>query len=56
MREAEFAAPPDPHQYVQTDGEYAGRLPAKVEIVPAALTLLVPRRFQAAEERFLKRT
>jgi diacylglycerol kinase (ATP) len=28
--------------YVQVDGEYAGRLPARVEIVDAALTLMVP--------------
>ena len=29
--------------YVQVDGEYAGRLPATIEIVPDALTLLLPR-------------
>jgi diacylglycerol kinase (ATP) len=28
--------------HVQIDGEYAGRLPARIEIVPAALTLLMP--------------
>ena len=28
--------------YVQIDGEYAGRLPAEVRIVPDALTLLLP--------------
>jgi len=28
--------------HVQVDGEYAGRLPAHFEIVPAALTLLIP--------------
>jgi diacylglycerol kinase family enzyme len=28
--------------YVQIDGEYAGRLPAEVKIVPDALTLLLP--------------
>ncbi|HJZ96084.1 MAG TPA: diacylglycerol kinase family protein [Candidatus Solibacter sp.] len=28
--------------YVQIDGEYAGRLPAEVNIVPDALTLLLP--------------
>ncbi len=28
--------------HIQADGEYAGRLPATVEIVPDALTLLVP--------------
>ena len=29
--------------YIQVDGEIAGRLPASVEIVPDALTVLVPR-------------
>ena len=28
--------------YVQIDGEYSGQLPAKIRIVPNALTLLVP--------------
>jgi len=28
--------------YVQIDGEYAGRLPAEVNIVPDALTVLLP--------------
>lgn len=28
--------------YIQVDGEYAGRLPAEIRIVPDALTLLVP--------------
>ncbi len=31
--------------YVQVDGEYAGRLPARVEIVPDALTVLAPPAF-----------
>jgi len=34
--------------YVQVDGEYAGRLPARVEIVPDALTILAPPAFMAA--------
>jgi diacylglycerol kinase (ATP) len=29
--------------YIQVDGEYAGHIPASVEIVPDALTLLVPK-------------
>lgn len=33
--------------YVQVDGEAAGTVPASVEIVPNALTLLVPRGFRA---------
>ena len=28
--------------HVQIDGEYAGRIPAKIEIVPDALTMLIP--------------
>jgi diacylglycerol kinase family enzyme len=39
---ASFSASPDHRVYVQVDGEYAGRLPASVEIVPQALTLLAP--------------
>jgi diacylglycerol kinase family enzyme len=37
-----FSGPVDGRVYVQVDGEYAGRLPATVEMEPAALTLLVP--------------
>jgi diacylglycerol kinase family enzyme len=37
-----FSGPADERVYVQVDGEYAGRLPASVELEPAALTLLVP--------------
>jgi diacylglycerol kinase family enzyme len=43
--EAEFRGPTDGRVYVQVDGEYAGRLPARVEVVPGALTLLVPPGF-----------
>jgi diacylglycerol kinase family enzyme len=32
--------------YVQIDGEFAGRLPAEVRIVPDALTLLVPEEYR----------
>lgn len=35
-----------PGVYVQIDGEYAGRLPAKLSIVPRSLTLLVPPAFR----------
>jgi diacylglycerol kinase family enzyme len=35
----------DPSIYVQIDGEFAGRLPAALSIVPRALTLLVPESF-----------
>jgi diacylglycerol kinase (ATP) len=36
----------DPGIYVQVDGEYAGRLPVRLSIVPDALTLLVPEEFR----------
>jgi diacylglycerol kinase family enzyme len=35
--------------YIQVDGEQAGTLPAQVEIVPGALTLLVPPEFLEKE-------
>lgn len=36
---------------VQVDGEYAGDLPATIEIAAGAITLLAPRRFLAAQAR-----
>ncbi len=45
----EFSRAADNRVYVQIDGEYAGGLPAGLEIVPRALTLLVPQKFR---ERF----
>lgn len=36
-----------PGIYIQIDGEYAGRLPARLEIVPKSLTLLVPATLRA---------
>ncbi len=41
----EFLRPPGPEIHVQVDGEYAGRLPASVEIVRDALTILAPPSF-----------
>lgn len=40
--------PEDKRVYVQVDGESAGHLPARIEIVPAALTLLVPPEYRKA--------
>jgi diacylglycerol kinase family enzyme len=37
----------NPGIYVQVDGEFAGRLPATLTIVPRALTLLVPPEFRS---------
>jgi diacylglycerol kinase family enzyme len=44
-RQASFSAPAHGKAHLQVDGEYAGFTPARVEIVPNALTLLVPRQF-----------
>jgi len=41
-----FAGGPEPI-HVQVDGEYVGSVPARVEIAPNALTLLVPPSFRA---------
>ena len=40
-----ISAAADPRVHIQVDGEYAGRLPASIEIVPDALTLLIPRAY-----------
>ncbi len=42
----EFRSTGDAQIYVQVDGELAGGLPASVEIVPDALTLLMPPHFR----------
>jgi diacylglycerol kinase (ATP) len=36
----------NPGIYVQIDGEHAGRLPARLKMVPDSLTLLVPEKFR----------
>ena len=36
--------------YIQIDGEFAGQLPARIEIVPAALTLLIPPGYGGRKE------
>jgi diacylglycerol kinase (ATP) len=38
-------APEDQHVYVQIDGEFAGRLPAEIRLVPDALTVLLDREY-----------
>lgn len=43
----ELESPTDTGIYVQIDGEFAGRLPARLSIVPRSLTLLVPPSFVA---------
>ena len=39
--------PEDRHVYVQIDGEFAGRLPVEIRIVPDALTLMMPPKYSA---------
>ena len=48
---AEFADAGDPRVYVQVDGEYAGRLPARVTVRPDALTLLLPPAYRKKGRR-----
>ena len=47
-RTQRFQLPPAPDRriYIQVDGEFAGHLPATIEIVPNALTLLMPADFR----------
>lgn len=42
--------PPNNGIYIQVDGELAGQLPSSMEIVPDALTLLVPPAYVAREQ------
>jgi diacylglycerol kinase (ATP) len=42
--------PPNRAVYVQMDGELAGQLPSSMEIIPDALTLLVPPAYLAKEQ------
>jgi diacylglycerol kinase (ATP) len=45
-REVRFGPASSERVYMQIDGEYAGRLPGKVEVVPDALTLLTPASYR----------
>lgn len=45
-RDLHFEMADDAGVCIQVDGEYAGRLPARISIVPQALTLLVPPAFR----------
>lgn len=42
--------PPGETVYIQVDGELSGKLPARVDLLPNALTLLVPPEFLAKEQ------
>jgi diacylglycerol kinase (ATP) len=46
-RQATLEAAENPNVYVQIDGEFAGRLPAKINIVPDAITLMVPPQYDS---------
>ena len=46
-RQAVFSPPAGARIHLQVDGEYTGVAPASIEIVPNALTLLVPADFRA---------
>ena len=43
----EISAPAEGDVHIEVDGEYAGRLPAVVETVPEALTLMLPPEYLA---------
>jgi YegS/Rv2252/BmrU family lipid kinase len=47
-REIEMSHASDDRIYVQVDGEYAGQLPARVELVPDAIDLLMPPQYLAS--------
>ena len=54
-RRVDFSAPTDSRVHLQIDGECIGRLPASIEIVPDALTLLTPAAYvQRANDRAWK--
>jgi diacylglycerol kinase (ATP) len=44
-------APSESSIYIQVDGEYAGRLPARISIVPGGITLLMPPDFRMKHTR-----
>ena len=46
--DVELAGSSDPRVYIQIDGEHVGRAPARISVIPDALTLLVPPDFQRA--------
>lgn len=45
------SGPDDERVYVQIDGEYAGKLPAEISIVPDAITLMIPPQYVGTEAR-----
>jgi diacylglycerol kinase (ATP) len=49
--EVEMTHAADDRVFVQVDGEFAGHLPARVEMVPSSLSLLVPPQYTSARPR-----
>ena len=49
--EVEMSHAPDDRVFVQVDGEFAGHLPARVEVVPDSLSLLVPPQYVQSRPR-----
>ncbi|MBM3812219.1 MAG: diacylglycerol kinase family lipid kinase [Acidimicrobiia bacterium] len=49
-----FDAPPEARIGVQVDGDFGGYLPAQAELVPDAVTLLLPSTFLKAESALVK--
>jgi diacylglycerol kinase family enzyme len=53
-RSLQFEPPAGQNVFVQVDGELAGNLPASIELLPDALTLLVPPEYLAREQAHVK--
>jgi diacylglycerol kinase family enzyme len=51
-REVSCGAQGGPQVFVQIDGELVGALPVTTEIIPDALTLLVPEAFLVREQSY----
>jgi diacylglycerol kinase (ATP) len=49
--EVEMSHAGDDRVYLQVDGEFAGHLPARVELVPSSLSLLVPPHYASSHPR-----
>ncbi len=50
LRASKVVCPSGDGIFVQVDGELAGQLPVEAEIIPDAVTLLMPPRFVAIEQ------
>ncbi len=50
-REVEMSQAGDDRVFLQVDGEFAGHLPARVEIVPSSLNLLIPPLYVSSHPR-----